>query len=252
MIQNPELAHAVHTVFEAAAMAIGARYYLSLRRRHRLAPVTHGQGFAVLLGCLIGASVGNKFVFWLEVPHLWSSADGWLQALFGGQSMVGGLLGGLLGVELAKKLAGIRYSTGDLFVFPILLALMIGRVGCFLAGLHDGTFGVPTDLPWGVDFGDGHPRHPTQAYEIVFSGALWRLLKSREAQLARVPGLMFKIMLSAYLAWRFGVDFLKPVPYPYPLGLSGIQWVCLLALCVYVPLNFASLRQTATVLKAAP
>ena len=38
---------------------------------------------------------------------------------------------------------------------------------CFLAGLHDDTYGLPTAAPWGMDFGDGIPRHPTQLYEIA-------------------------------------------------------------------------------------
>jgi prolipoprotein diacylglyceryltransferase len=244
MIQSPDLAHAVHTLFEVAAMMAGARYYLALRRHRQLGSVISGQGFAVLLGCLIGASIGNKLVFWLEVPHLWASAvNGWQQFLFGGQSMVGGLLGGLLGVEIAKKIAGVHYSTGDLFVFPVLLALIIGRIGCFLAGLHDGTFGIPTDFPWGMDFGDGIPRHPTQLYEIGFAGLLWALLKYLQPKLESVPGVTFRLMLIGYLLWRFCIDFLKPVPYTYPLGLSGIQWVCVLALLCYFPLSLPSLHK---------
>ena len=224
-------------------MMIGARYYFYLRKRQQLPSALQGQGFVVLLGCLAGASFGNKFVFWLEVPHLWTTASGWKEFLFSGQSIVGGLLGGLIGVEIAKKLCAYRQSTGDLFVFPILLGLMIGRVGCFLAGLNDGTYGVPTRLPWGVDFGDGLLRHPTQIYEIIFAGLLWWLLKRGQPKLAAAPGALFKLMLMAYLLWRFGIDFLKPVPYVYPLGLSGIQWVCALALLVYLPFCLPLLRK---------
>jgi prolipoprotein diacylglyceryltransferase len=245
-IQNPDTAHAVHAFFEAVAMAVGARYYFFLRRGQALPSVTQGQGFIVLLGCLAGASMGNKLMFWLEMPHLWTSTSGWKEFLFSGQSIVGGLLGGLIGVELGKKLCGYRSSTGDLFVFPILLGLMIGRVGCFLAGLNDGTYGVPTRLPWGVDFGDGLPRHPTQLYEIVFAALLWWLLKRWQPRLKVVPGALFKLMLIAYLLWRLVIDFLKPVPYVYPLGLSGIQWACLLGLLCYLPFSLPPLRKAVT------
>lgn len=242
MIRSPELAHGVHALLEAAAMMIGARYYLTLRRRDGQISVLQGQGFALLAGCLIGAALGNKLVFWLEMPQLWSPTQGWLQFLLGGQSMVGGLLGGLIGVEIAKRFAGIRYSTGDLFVFPLLLALAIGRIGCFLAGLHDDTFGLPTGLPWGIDFGDGVPRHPTQLYEIVFVAGLWALLSQLKPFIAAVPGLLFKIFLSAYLLWRLCIDFLKPVTHAYAFGLSGIQWVCLIAATLYLPIVFADAR----------
>jgi hypothetical protein len=61
-------------------------------------------------------------------------------------------------------------------------------------------------------------------------------LRRLQARCAAEPGLLFKLLLSSYLVWRLAVDGLKPVPYVYPLGLSGIQWVCLIALVLYLPL----------------
>jgi prolipoprotein diacylglyceryltransferase len=237
--------HLFHAVFEAAALSIGAFYYRWLQQRAgvSLGALLEGGRFAVLLGCIFGAAIGNKLVFWIEVPHLlplyWNKPDVW----FAGQSMVGGLLGGLTGVELAKRLSGVRGSTGDAFVFPVLLGLTIGRTGCFVAGLEDGTFGLPTGLPWGVDFGDGIPRHPTQLYEIGFAAALWIVLYRLRTSLADQAGLSFKLMLSCYLLWRLLVDSLKPVPFDYGFGWSGIQVVCAIALLIYVPLSFAQWRK---------
>ncbi|MBS1143993.1 MAG: Prolipoprotein diacylglyceryl transferase [Proteobacteria bacterium] len=230
-----EHAALVHGLFEAAALAIGAALYRVNKRRAGGPGILAPGEFAVAVGCVFGAAIGNKVVFWIELPHLFMQYWPTPAVLFGGQSMVGGLLGGLIGVEIAKKLTGITRSTGDAFVMPVLLGLAIGRVGCFLAGLEDGTFGVATELPWGIDFGDGIRRHPTQLYEIAFAGLLaWALAHWRE-RLADRPGLSFKLMVVAYLAWRLAVDGIKPVPYVYPLGLSGIQWVCLLALMAYLP-----------------
>jgi phosphatidylglycerol:prolipoprotein diacylglycerol transferase len=121
-------------------------------------------------------------------------------------------------------------------VFPILLGIIIGRIGCFLAGLHDGTFGLPSDLPWAVDFGDGIPRHPTQLYEILFAVFLWIFLARLRRPLAISSGLLFKCLLSAYLLWRLFVDGIKPVPFAWWGGLSGIQWLCIIALLLYLPL----------------
>src|SRR5919204_429820 len=59
----------------------------------------------------------------------------------------------------------IRVKTGDTFALPLALALALGRWGCFCNGC---CFGKPTDLPWGVDFGDGVRCHPTQIYESLF------------------------------------------------------------------------------------
>jgi phosphatidylglycerol---prolipoprotein diacylglyceryl transferase len=95
-----------------------------------------------------------------------------------------------------------------------------------------------------VDFGDRTPRHPTQLYEsaVVLAHGL-TLHRARFA----TPGLAFKLFLSSYLLWRFLVEFLKPVPVAYPLGLSGIQWTCVIALAVYAPLTARAWRQPALV-----
>ena len=232
-----ESAALIHGIFEALALALGTMYYRFLRQKQVGKGIFSSGEFAVAIGCIFGAAFGNKAVFWIEMPHLFVQYWFTPKLLFGGQSMVGGLLGGLIGVEIAKKLTGITRSTGDAFVFPVLLGLMIGRVGCFLAGLEDGTYGNPTDLPWGIDFGDGISRHPTQLYEIAFAGASWLALRRLQPLLAPRPGLLFKTLLVGYLAWRLAVDGIKPVPYVYPLGLSGIQWVCLAALVVYLPVT---------------
>lgn len=214
----------------------GARWFFRARRAAGHGGALAGPNYAVAIGCMLGAAVGNRLVAWLQQPEmaarLWS--DPWLW--MSGQSMVGGLLGGLIGVEVAKSLRGQRQSTGDHFVAPVLLGLAIGRVGCFIAGRYDDTAGVPTQAWTGVDFGDGLPRHPTQLYEIVFVLLLWTLLARARNSLSTRPGLQFKLMLCAYLAWRLCIDFLKPVPHAYILGLSGIQFTCALALALYAPL----------------
>ncbi len=229
-----ELAFA-HSAFEWAAIAVGTRLYLRAARAS-LDELGRTRHFAVVLGCIVGAAVGNKAVHWFHHAEQWPllMQSPWL--FVQGQSIVGGLLGGLVGVEIGKQYAGIAESTGDRFVAPILVGLLIGRIGCFIAGLRDDTYGNPTGLPWGVDFGDGVRRHPTQLYDMLFAAVLLAGLLPLRATLSREPGLEFKLVLAAYLAWRLAVDTVKPVPYAFPGGLSGIQLVCLLALILYLPL----------------
>ena len=242
MIADATTAAWVHTAFAYAGMALGAaRWRRSLRQQQRGGALAPGN-FGVLVGLLLGAALGNKLVFLIDRPDvvlaMWQSGA----LMFPGQSIVGGLLGGLIGVEIAKKLTHQTRSTGDAMVWPIAVGLALGRIGCFLAGLHDDTYGLPTALPSGVDFGDGIARHPAQLYEIAVVLPLgWALSRARFA----TPGLAFKLFLNAYLLWRFAVEFLKPVPVAYPLGLSGIQWTCLVALAVYLPLTLRAARRTA-------
>ncbi|HZV66373.1 MAG TPA: prolipoprotein diacylglyceryl transferase family protein [Telluria sp.] len=235
LLLSADAAHTVHLLSEWAAIAVGFQLYRLQRARAGQAGVLQPGSYAVVLGCILGAAIGNKLVFWCEFPHLWASRSADIGLWMSGQSIVGGLLGGLLGVEIAKKLTGARRSTGDQFVLPLVAGTVVGRIGCFLAGLYDGTYGNPTDLPWAVDFGDGVGRHPTQLYDIAFVLCLGALVLKNAPRWRAKPGLVFKLYLSGYLLWRLLIDSIKPVPYAYSGGLSGIQLVCLLALLCYLP-----------------
>jgi prolipoprotein diacylglyceryltransferase len=123
----------------------------------------------------------------------------------------------------------VTQSTGDLFALPLAVGIAIGRIGCFLGGLSDRTYGLPTSLPWGWDFGDGVPRHPTQIYEIVFLVVLAVLVARGRAWPA---GDRFKGFMVAYLSFRILVDAIKP-GVPIALGLTAIQWAAIAGLAYY-------------------
>jgi prolipoprotein diacylglyceryltransferase len=228
----------VHAVFEYAGISLGALLYRRQRAAAGQGALTQSGTFAVIAGLLIGAAIGNKFVFLIERPDVWRTMLAGQPAALG-QSIVGGLLGGLVGVELAKFFTGQTRSMGDLMVWPLACGIALGRMGCLLAGLHDDTYGNATALPWGVDFGDGIRRHPTQAYDMVaVLGLAWAV----HGRFGRRPGLAFKLFLAGYLAWRWFIDGFKPVPQPYAFGWSGIQWVCALALAAYAPVVWRAWR----------
>jgi prolipoprotein diacylglyceryltransferase len=182
-----------------------------------------------MVGGLVGALLGAKGLVLLQhIDLLWLDWQQWLLLIMQGKTVVGALLGGLLGVELTKSWIGLTQSTGDAFVYPLLAGTAIGRVGCFLTGLSDRTYGMETTLPWGVDFGDGIPRHPTQLYEIGFLIVLGMVIWWRSRSPYR-SGVLFQLYLAAYLGFRFLIDFLKPDFHPI-LGISAIQLACLLGL----------------------
>lgn len=226
---------ALHPVFETLAYALGYGWY---KRTRRLAGdvIAEGQRWSVIAAAAMGALVGSRLLGLLELtPRLHTSLA---QVVMpgGGKTIVGGLLGGWIAVELTKKLQGVRVRTGDLFAVPLCVGIAVGRVGCLLAGVADDTYGTPTRLPWGVDFGDGIARHPTQAYEIVFLVALAWLLHA----LGRRPhagGALFRVFLASYLGWRLVIDFLKPQP--LIAGMNMIQWACVAGL---LALGAAALR----------
>jgi phosphatidylglycerol:prolipoprotein diacylglycerol transferase len=213
-----------HPVMEVLAYTTGFQLFLQMRRRGYFAasalPIE--QSLWIITGAICGAAVGSKLLAWAESAPLYSDPRAVTAILGGGKTIVGGLLGGWIGVEIAKKFLNIRQSTGDSFVFPLILGMAIGRVGCFLTGLSDHTCGLPTQLPWGVDFGDGIPRHPAQLYDILFLMTLATALLAWHRWEVRPNGQLFLVFLSAYLLYRFAIEFLKPRWTPVA-GLSMIQ-----------------------------
>lgn len=231
-----------HLLIELLAYFVGGQLYWRLRRRDPIRADRFAQ-MGILVGLVLGAALGSKLAFWLEHPAFAFAGFPNLAHLLGGKSIVGGLLGGLIGVELSKRWVGVPQSTGDALVWPLAIGISIGRIGCFVSGLSDATYGVPSNLPWAVDFGDGIPRHPTQLYDIVWllgSAAAIAWLARRQPLLA---GDAFKLFLAGYLGWRLLVDALKPIPEVYWPGLSGIQWLCLLGLLYYLP-HLLRMRRT--------
>jgi prolipoprotein diacylglyceryltransferase len=235
-----QIAYYLHSALEWLAILLAVQSYRLIKKYKHQPSILQGDSFKIVLGCIFGAAIGNKIAFALEYPQL-ITQNGWL-VLLQGQSIVGGLLGGLLGVEFIKKINSLNYSTGDDFILPLIIGTIIGRVGCFLAGLYDATYGNATQLPWGIDFGDGIYRHPTQLYDIVFVSFIALILYKKRKALMRVSGLSFKLYLASYLLWRLFIDSFKPVPYAYWLELSGIQWLCIMALILYLPLVWRELN----------
>lgn len=226
-----------HLLFETTAYVVGAITFLALRRRFGDTLSTPLR-WVVVAAAVAGASIGSKLLFWLEDPQLTLQNLHNPSYLLGGKTIVGGLVFGLSAVELMKKYTGIAPPTGDLYAIPLALGIAIGRVGCFLTGLADNTYGNATTLPWGVNFGDGVARHPTQLYEVAFLllltpiiYSILRAIAAGQAQIFRT-GDAFKFFMAAYLLFRLLCDFIKPYPGIF-LGLGGIQWACILVLLYY-------------------
>ncbi|MBV8392159.1 MAG: prolipoprotein diacylglyceryl transferase, partial [Alphaproteobacteria bacterium] len=158
-----------------------------------------------------------------------------------GFSMAGGLLGAIAAVEIFKRVAGIEGSTGLAFAAPFCISVAVGRIGCFLAGLGDFTYGTPTDLPWGVDFGDGVRRHPVQLYEAVAMAAMLVLLLLRLRK--RDPFWLangFYLVVGWYGLQRFCWEFIKP--YSTVVGPFNVFHVVCLGLVLYAGVMIRSRR----------
>jgi phosphatidylglycerol:prolipoprotein diacylglycerol transferase len=195
----------------------------------------------VLAGCLGGAALGSVVLSVLFSADPWEhlTSHAWV-----GRTVVGGIAGGWLGVEGAKRAIGWKQRTGDAFALGIPIGHAIGRVGCLFAGC---CYGAPTSLPWGVRFPAGAPAtvaqrardllpasalaslpvHPTQLYDAAFDLLLFALLW-RLRDRVRAPGSLFRVYLLGYATFRFGCEFLRG---DLPAGgIKPVQWLLLVAI----------------------
>jgi len=231
----------VHLILEYAAFIIAFRYYIYIRKRSKDI-ISSGNRLSIILGAVIGAFLGSRIMGFLEYPFIEFSLENLIQIL-NTKTIMGGLFGGLLGVEIAKKIIGENNSSGDLFVFPIILGIFIGRIGCFLSGINEFTYGIETNFFFGMNLGDNMLRHPVALYELVFLIFLFVILKSFQKKEWTANGELFKFFMIGYFGFRFMIEFVKPNAF-LMLGLSSIQYLCILCWIYYwkAILSFGKLK----------
>lgn len=225
----------VHLIFDLLAVvaAVGITGEL-VRRGLIMAPGSATQlnqrYFAALgLGVVLGS-------FALGTANLWLSGEPTV-----GRSIIGALIGGIAAVELYKLRHGITGSTGLIFVPAFATLVAIGRIGCALSGLEDHTYGTPTSLPWGQDFGDGILRHPVAVYESLSMAsflALALVALTRRWPFFRANG--FYLMVGFYAVQRFAWEFLKP--YATLIGPMNLFHLTALALFFYAVMMMRKAR----------
>jgi len=184
--------------------------------------------FYLLIAALIFGAIGAKIpiviLYWNQI---FSSPNG-LSILISGRSILGGLIGGTIGVLYTKHKLNIKERRGNLFAPAIAIGMAIGRIGCFLRGC---CFGKPTSLPWGINFGDGVLRHPTQIYEFIFMLGMFLFLTYKKNRNPK-PGQLFDILIIGYLVFRFFIEFIRVEKIVF-LGFTFFQIICVLGIVWY-------------------
>lgn len=219
----------IHLILEYLAFFLAFRYYIFLQKQTSDS-ISKSNKLSIILGAMIGAFLGSRIFALLENPIIPSNITS-LITIINSKTIMGGLFGGLLGVEIAKKIIGEKQSSGDLFVFPIISGIFIGRIGCFLSGINEFTYGKKTSFFLGMNLGDGINRHPIALYELIFLAFLFLFLKQLKTKNLKA-GLLFQYFMISYFAFRFCIEFLKPNIF-FICGLSSIQILCLICLLYY-------------------
>jgi phosphatidylglycerol:prolipoprotein diacylglycerol transferase len=163
----------------------------------------------IYIAALVGAFLGAKVVYlfaegWID----WHLPNRWLR-LATGKTIIGGLLGGYVAVELAKKFTDYKSATGDWFALIAPLGIILGRIGCLLHGCCPGDVCRPAWYT--MNDREGIARWPAVPVEIAFNVvalAVFLLLRRRQI----LPGQHFHLYLIAYGLFRFAHEFVRATP----------------------------------------
>ena len=206
----------MYSLLVGLGLAAGILYIIRQNRRTKDpgegGRIKSEQTLVIVAAALIFGTIGSK------IPALLQGLT--LENLLLSKSVVGGLIGGTAGVFLVKRFMQIKLRLGNTIAPAAALGLTIGRLGCFCNGC---CAGIPAS--WGVDFGDGILRLPTQLFESAFQLAAFFLLHFLQAKV-KTPGILFKGYVLAYFSFRFFLEFIRVNPI-YWNGLTVYQLLCL-------------------------
>jgi phosphatidylglycerol:prolipoprotein diacylglycerol transferase len=192
----------------------------------------------IYLAALVGAFAGAKVVYFLAEGFLHLGAPDMWRQLATGKSILGGLLGGYVAVELVKRLLGYTGVTGDWFALIVPVGIMLGRIGCLTGGC---CLGIECEPHWfTLRDASGQERWPAVPMEMLFNViALVTIFWLRRTN--RLPGQHFHLYLIAYGAFRFFHEFLRDEP--RLVGwLTGYQ-IAALAVTILGATRFMSRRR---------
>jgi phosphatidylglycerol:prolipoprotein diacylglycerol transferase len=222
---------------KALAAIVGA---ILLGRRFKRLGFDKDLAYSLVLWATVWGFVGGKIYFLIDN---WSHFE-WHMLGSSGFVWYGGLVGGTIAVAVISFRHKLQLATvAGAMAMPLSVAYGIGRIGCFLAG--DGTYGKPTDLPWGMAFPNGVvpvdvPVHPAQLYEALGAFAIAAFLWFLQDRVR--PVAVFGSYLALSGAARLLVETVRINP-PVILGLSEAQLFGIVSMIVGAALV---LRRTAS------
>jgi len=192
----------------------------------------------------------------LTHPGFYFGAGTDLWAVFriweGGIAIYGALIGGAIGAFLGCKWTGIRFWTfADALAPGLLLAQAMGRFGNWF---NQELYGLPTDLPWGLEIDADNPAfppglapgtlfHPTFLYEVIWNvlGVLFLLWVGNRFRLQW--GRLFGLYLVWYSAGRIVWESIRIDPSEIILGLRSNVWAAILGVILGLVIFFVQKRR---------
>ncbi len=177
--------------------ALGVSTFLDLPKPTRQKRVE------IYIAAATGTLIGAKLPVWISYGI---SRD----TILGGKSVMGGVLGAFVALNLYKFLTHQKdEALGGRFAIPLAVAVGFGKIGCYFNGCCAGHFIVPVQLL-------------ESAFQFALAGALY-LFYCRTHR----TDLLFPFYLLAYLVMRFTVEFVRTEPRVL-MSLTIYQWLAVI------------------------
>ncbi len=175
----------------------------------------------------------------------------WWQAPFqlGSMTLYGGVIAVSAFVVIYAKFKKMDLlGLSDLFIIPSLIAIGIGRIGCFLNGDDFGAVASP-GVPWPLampipSLGDDLFRYSVQIWETVFCWALSAFLYTRVREKVYPRGRISDIGIISYAAGRFVLEFFRGDDRGtlFSTLLSPAQFLGIIFVCLWLVFRMVSQR----------
>ena len=202
--------------------------YWQLQKGMRVAGIGDEEdASAIVFACGLGGILGGKLYY--------AALVGDWRMIFDRAGIVwyGSLIAGAIVFAWTMRRRNLPYApTFDAAAPALALGYAVGRVGCFLVG---DDYGVPTDLPWGIEFRVGLPPttagvlrshfgvdvpadipddaflavHPTQLYTTFAALLIFAIALRLRKTVPMRAGSLFLITLGLLSVERFFVEFVR-------------------------------------------
>jgi len=209
-------------------------------KRKGINPEVIGSG---AIWAVVGGIIGARVFHVMEHLDYYSANPSQLLR-FEGLAIWGAVVGGAIALLIFTKRRQLPFlRLADVIVPGLLVAQIIGRLGCIVNG---DAYGNVTSLPWGFIYTHPDamipsrlmnvPTHPYPVYEMLWNGMVL-LIILRLRRHFKTDGMLLLSYLAFYAVGRFALSFVREEKIWF-WGLQEAQVIALLALTGVMAASF--------------